>query len=338
MYETSVSSPNHRTAPQRNAPNVKNRLFIVVDVDAAVRFIQAIHGHERAGFAILMLKRGDMPPLHYGFDLGNPQWDILRRVLTNYAGADCYFGVATYASPPQAGMQRRKEMVLHSHWLICEADEHPRPAGMPTPTFVVETSAGRFQFWWRMDRPLTVAQFENYAGRIAAIVGCNVVKDAARVLRVPGTRNHKPGRDGFIVRVVAHNPAASHSLAAFDNFLGVTEPIACEAHPHRAAPPVEQILAPGVRHTALLSLAGTLRRRGCAREEILALIEAVNARRCQPPLSGDELSRIAASACRYPPASELGRGPRPPEGREGASVWDTGTVRRISVAEAGKDD
>jgi hypothetical protein len=306
-----------------------------VDVDTAVGFIQAIHNHERAGFAILMYKRGDLPPTHYGLDLRNPRWDALRRVFTRHADADCYVGVAVYAAPPQPGRNRTKAMVLHCRWLICEADEHALPDDLPPPTFVVETSDGRHQIWWRMDRPLTVAEFEDYAERIAAHVGCNVIKDATRVLRLPGMRNHKPGRNGFVVRVVSHDPGAVYTLAAFGHLARTAHAIPKDRRPNQSAPPVGPILAPGVRRTALLSLAGTVRRRGCDREEILALISAINTRRCQPPLADDELDRIAASICRYTP-HDVPWQPRQtsPQGH-GSSGWTVGATRRFAV---GKED
>jgi putative DNA primase/helicase len=55
----------------------------------------------------------------------------------------------------------------------------------------------------------------------------------------------------------------------------------------------------------LLSLAGSVRRRGCSRAEILALLSEVNRRRCVPPLDDRELELIATSACRYVPRETI---------------------------------
>ena len=54
------------------------------------------------------------------------------------------------------------------------------------------------------------------------------------------------------------------------------------------------------RNDTLTSLAGTMRRRGLGLEEIEPALQAVNARRCQPPLSAGEVHGIAASVARYP--------------------------------------
>jgi hypothetical protein len=61
------------------------------------------------------------------------------------------------------------------------------------------------------------------------------------------------------------------------------------------APPerVADMIPQGRRRDALLSLAGSMRRRGMTGPEILAGIAAVNAARCQPPLEQAELEQLA---------------------------------------------
>ena len=60
----------------------------------------------------------------------------------------------------------------------------------------------------------------------------------------------------------------------------------------------EEILE-GNRETELVSLAGTMRRRGCGAEEILALLQVSNSLRCRPPLDDEDLERIAQSVAQY---------------------------------------
>ncbi len=52
----------------------------------------------------------------------------------------------------------------------------------------------------------------------------------------------------------------------------------------------------GGRHNAIVSLAGTLRRRGLRAVEMLPTLLAVNAARCRPPLDDTEIKRIAGSS------------------------------------------
>lgn len=60
----------------------------------------------------------------------------------------------------------------------------------------------------------------------------------------------------------------------------------------------------GQRDNTLISLAGTMRRRGLLPEEILGSLTIVNARRCEPPLPAEDVARIAKSAGRYKPAED----------------------------------
>jgi hypothetical protein len=62
----------------------------------------------------------------------------------------------------------------------------------------------------------------------------------------------------------------------------------------------------GGRNDTLMSLAGSMRRRGMGLEAIEAALLAENERRCQPPLDDTEVRSIAASAMRYPARGERG--------------------------------
>ena len=57
----------------------------------------------------------------------------------------------------------------------------------------------------------------------------------------------------------------------------------------------------GQRNNALTRLAGTMRRAGMTKAEILAALRQVNTDRCRPPLPPAEVERIAQSVARYEP-------------------------------------
>jgi hypothetical protein len=67
------------------------------------------------------------------------------------------------------------------------------------------------------------------------------------------------------------------------------------------AVPVEDSIGEGGRNHTLTSLGGTMRRRGMAREAILAALRAENDAKCVPPLDDNEVVRIAESVSRYEP-------------------------------------
>lgn len=66
--------------------------------------------------------------------------------------------------------------------------------------------------------------------------------------------------------------------------------------------PVDDVIAQGERHRRLLSISGSMRRRGLTAAEIEAALLVVNANRCRPPLADSEVARLAEDvAHRYQP-------------------------------------
>ncbi|MEM3356877.1 MAG: phage/plasmid primase, P4 family, partial [Candidatus Bathyarchaeia archaeon] len=57
----------------------------------------------------------------------------------------------------------------------------------------------------------------------------------------------------------------------------------------------------GERNATLTSIAGTLRRKGLTSNEIFEMLRIINANRCKPPLTDNELETISLSISRYPP-------------------------------------
>jgi hypothetical protein len=87
------------------------------------------------------------------------------------------------------------------------------------------------------------------------------------------------------------------------------------------AEPVDELIPEGKRHQTLLSLAGSMRRRGMSGDEIAAALQAVNERRCRPPLNQTEIGELARDvARRYAPGFATPRvDPDPPSQ---SHVWD----------------
>jgi hypothetical protein len=70
----------------------------------------------------------------------------------------------------------------------------------------------------------------------------------------------------------------------------------------KTADPVPERIAEGERSRHLVSLAGSMRRRGMEAAEIEPALMETNRRRCAPPLGEEEVQAIAESVCRYKPA------------------------------------
>lgn len=77
--------------------------------------------------------------------------------------------------------------------------------------------------------------------------------------------------------------------------------------------PQDKILK-GTRHNSLVSLAGTMRRRGFDAEAINAALQIVNTKQCEPPYDADHVRKIAESAEEWkpePPKSQNGHSAQP---------------------------
>jgi len=67
------------------------------------------------------------------------------------------------------------------------------------------------------------------------------------------------------------------------------------------ADPIPEVITEGGRESALVSMAGTMRRRGASETVILAALREMNEAQCVPPLPDEDLERIAGSVMRYEP-------------------------------------
>ena len=64
----------------------------------------------------------------------------------------------------------------------------------------------------------------------------------------------------------------------------------------------------GSQHDTLVSIAGTMRARGCECPEIEAALLEINKSRLAEPAPEENIRRIAASICRYAPGDKVGLG------------------------------
>ena len=79
---------------------------------------------------------------------------------------------------------------------------------------------------------------------------------------------------------------------------------------HSTAPSVGEIIPSGQRNATLLSLAGTMRRRGMSQEAIEAALAVENLGRCVLPLEDGEVRAIASSVAKYSPPTQAGQAPQ----------------------------
>jgi putative DNA primase/helicase len=88
----------------------------------------------------------------------------------------------------------------------------------------------------------------------------------------------------------------------------------------------------GHRHNSLVSLAGSMRRRGMSVDEIDAALQVVNSKRCEPPYDRDHVRKIAESAGGWTPDANSGRA----HNLLSQPFTDTGNAERL-IALYGRD-
>jgi hypothetical protein len=84
----------------------------------------------------------------------------------------------------------------------------------------------------------------------------------------------------------------------------ISAPRVTENRKNGTEPSTNAGIVAGFRNATLASLAGSMRRRGAAPESIESALQTENAVHCDPPLSTDEVSKIAVSVSRYPAESD----------------------------------
>jgi hypothetical protein len=150
------------------------------------------------------------------------------------ARCDVYVGAALRDGQRHGG----RAGIGASHLVWVESDSAQTVERLPSLTHppsmaIASGTPGHLQLYWLLDRRYPLGEVESANRALArALAGDQGCADGARILRPPGTRNHKhdPPRK---VTLLALRPAAAVALARLTAGLA-TEPIARkETHPFR---------------------------------------------------------------------------------------------------------
>ena len=282
---------------------------------AAQEFFSAIFAGQESGFLELrQLRNGD--PLQ---DFCALPLKALPRLRAR--SHDVYFGVAPRVRKSGSSEDAVERRAL---WLDVDAkafsggkDEALRTLrdfGDLTPAIAVDSGHG-YHGYWLLTEPVPAgeAQVLMEALRWAVHPRLDKVHDASRVLRVPGTLNHKNGQK-LPVEVVHWEPERRFGLEIFERFLDL-EGAAGRLH-HKPAGGVEAVGEkaeivtliegvpergiPGVvagRNAAAAVLAGHWLAKGLADAETWQRLCTWNARNV-PPLGEQELREVFQSITR----------------------------------------
>jgi hypothetical protein len=156
--------------------------------------------------------RAPKHPMRRRFIAAHQARQAERLIASRAFQGDVYVGVALRDSNTQGG--RAAIGASHLAWL--ESD-NPRSAALvesfphPPSLLVASGSPGHVQAYWTLDRRCNVDELERLNRRLAiALAGDPGSTDAARILRPPGTLNHK------------HDPPRPVTLLRFNSGLPVT--------------------------------------------------------------------------------------------------------------------
>lgn len=236
-----------------------------LDIDAAVHFLRQIFEGETVGNIVLAFGRvradGQKVFARRGVSLQSGNWDdMARKFIAQYAEThDCYFSVARFGSDARGKVSGTAATMISSRWVFCDQDHRRIGVDVPAPTFIIETSAGRYQRYYQLDKQVPdTAILKEINVRIANACGdlSNDAVDAVHLLRLPGTRNHKPTHNREIVAII-EDTERSYPLTAFD-CLPLAKPKAKE-------PPIAPTPSTGERadwHRILDKALGRLQKNG----------------------------------------------------------------------------
>tara|TARA_R100000005_G_C4998183_1_gene204892 strand:- start:291 stop:3116 length:2826 start_codon:yes stop_codon:yes gene_type:complete len=154
-------------------------------------------------------------------------------------GFDAYFALATFEEDNSRKVANVKELkaffldldcgpskdypnqseALDALRMFCSATKLPKP-------FIMDSGRGVHAYWF-LDEPITYDDWLPVAEKLKALCATHnlladpaVTADAARVLRVPGTRNHKDSPPPLVKQIGMNVPDAV-SLEVFSNTLGM---------------------------------------------------------------------------------------------------------------------
>jgi len=226
---------------------------------------------------------------------------------SNDAGNNIYVAMNVFKST-----QRTKNNVAAIRNVWAEIDDNGREnldkiftsKIVPQPTVVTESSVGKFHVIWSVEDMLP-EHGESLLKSISSEFGgdTNAI-DLARVLRVPGFKNHKYP-DKPEVEVVQLGDEGKRKLIEFDLPMSQSAPQSLSpktVSTQDSGIPVtidpELAVRQGKRDSTLCSIGGALRHYNLTRNEIYDALFCVNEGHVVPPMDSSDIERISNSMSR----------------------------------------
>lgn len=167
------------------------------------------------------------------FELGNTT--AIRAILLRYDRHrfDQYFSPNIYSRP-----SRKADKVVMTPWGWCDVDRADPFAFEPKPSVVWQTSPGNTQALWFWDRLHPPSEAQAFSKALAYRHGGDKGGNAPnKLLRLPGSFNHKPEYDAPFIPLLHFDPkpitARPRPLTGRDGVsVGDIEPLDMNPHAH----------------------------------------------------------------------------------------------------------
>lgn len=242
-----------------------------------------------------------LPTKHRGFFPISQGFDPVIPWCQQHGGKDLYFGVAT--RDPNGG---KKENVFEipAVWVDLDLKDFQSVSAMakilkefPVKPSLIVDSGGGYHAYWVLKEPGTkddISIIEGINNRLAAYLkGDPKSVEAARILRVPNTKNgkYKPPKQVYCF----HHQDTEYNLWDFDFLPEVEKPVNVDIPENKSG---RVKLTDGSRDDSLYHSALCLLRGGMAEADVSTVVKALAAQ-CSPPFDGDSDEKVRSAIRTY---------------------------------------
>jgi len=188
-------------------------------------FVQWLASLAPEGETALIVRQKPREPIEYHADGAiKATWPAFLPKHGNIAGEAWYGNTASFMRERFADGRPSASAANCEYVLVMVLDDIGTKSKTPPlpPTWVMETSAGNFQWGYAFSEQPTKAEF---AAAIRAVADAGFTDPGAcnpvRNFRIPGSVNFKPGRGAFASRLVEWERAREYTLDEICDALGV---------------------------------------------------------------------------------------------------------------------
>jgi DNA primase RepB-like protein len=168
-----------------------------------LNFLKRLWGSHPRGFVFLSARTLDGRWIERGFDVALG-WRAIEQFIRDHDPSthDLYY------CPNSFSRRKRWAMfALSTPFAWCDIDDANPDRFRPQPTILVETSPGRYQGLWQFSTVAKPARAEAVSRHLTNTYhGDRGGWSITKMLRLPGTLNHKPTYDLPLVSVVCNRP------------------------------------------------------------------------------------------------------------------------------------